>query len=164
MITPSTLRLLAIAAVLAVAFGAGWSVNGWRLTSAYNAEATARAEAYTAQVEALTKDRDALAVKLKVRDDTNLATLKKAQNETNRLRDCLLTGTCGLRIKTACPVASSPGTASGPGVDTGTGSELDPTARSAYFALRDGIDRASSQLAACQDQLRLRAFPPADLP
>lgn len=151
-------QVIAAAVIAAVAFGGGWSVNGWRLTSTYNAEAVARAVAYADQVAALTTERDALAVKLSTRDNANLTNLRKAQNETNRMRDCVRDGTCGLRVAVACPDPTSPGTATNPGVDTGPSARLTGPAESAYFALRDGISIASAQLAACQDQLRLRVI------
>lgn len=152
-------QIIVALALAAAGFGGGWLVNGWRLTSEYNAEAATRAQAYAVQVGALTADRDALALKLTARDDANLDKLRKAQNETNRIRDCVRSGTCGLRVPVLCPVPQSPSAAPGASVDTGTRAELDGAAGRAYFALRDGIDRAGSQLAACQDQLRLRVHP-----
>lgn len=40
---PPSIKALAVTAVLATCFGAGWSVNGWRKDSATQAEALARA-------------------------------------------------------------------------------------------------------------------------
>jgi len=142
-----------------VAFLVGWTANGWRLNSAHNAEAAARTKAYLAEVAKVTGERDALTLKLSARDDDNLTKLKKAQDETTRLRDCVRTGTCGLRVRVSYPAPQSPDAPACTGVDTGTGSRLDGAAESAYFALRDGIDRAGTQLTACQDQLRLRTSP-----
>ncbi|MCF7771142.1 MAG: lysis system i-spanin subunit Rz [Achromobacter pulmonis] len=39
-------------------------------------------------------------------------------------------------------------------VDHGAGAELDPSARSDYFALRAGIQQLTAQLQACQAWLR----------
>ncbi|WP_420885000.1 lysis system i-spanin subunit Rz [Achromobacter insuavis] len=39
-------------------------------------------------------------------------------------------------------------------VDHGARAELDPAARSDYFALRAGIQRVTAQLEACQARLR----------
>lgn len=139
------------------AFAGGWSVNGWRLSSEYSAERLVAVQNARDALTRLTAERDALAAKLAASDDTHLAHLRTAQNETNRLRDCLRSGACGLRIAAVCPPAGSPAVAAGPGVDTGAGARLDGAAESAYFALRDGIDRAQAQLAACQGELRLRA-------
>lgn len=126
---------------LALSFGGGWMANGWRLNAQHQAEKLATAKATLRLTDGLSAT-----------NDDNLAKLEKSQNETNRLRDCLRTGTCGLRIYAACPT-----TTSSAGVDTGEGAELAEPARRAYFALRDAIDKHQAQLSACQDQLRLRA-------
>lgn len=138
-----------------VAFSGGYKVADWRLTAKANAEALDRAErAEKARDEAIA-ERDILAGKLSTANDKHTNELRNAQNETNRLRDRLNAGSSGLRIAAICP-RLDPQAASPARVDTGTGAELDSTARRAYFSLRDGIDRASAQLAACQDELRLR--------
>jgi len=125
---------------LALGFGGGWMVNGWRLDAKAQAERLGAAKATIRLTDGLAAT-----------NDENLAKLEKSQNETNRLRDCLRTGTCGLRIHTICPT-----TAPSASVDTGEGAELAEPARRAYFALRDAIDKHQAQLDACQDQLRLR--------
>ena len=142
-----------VALVVGVAaFSGGYKVADWRLTAKANAEALERAQRAEKARDETIAERDALAAKLATAND-----LRNAQNETNRLRDRLNAGSIGLRIAGTCPrVAAQTESAPGSRVDTGTGAELDSTARRAYFALRDGIDRASAQLAACQDELRLR--------
>lgn len=140
-----------------VAFGGGYKVADWRLTGQYTAEKLKASQAAAKALADMTADRDALAGKLSAADDKHTNELRNAQNETNRLRDRLANSSSGLRIAATCPESRlGPQAASGARVDTGTGAELDSTARRAYFALRDGIDRASAQLAACQDELRLR--------
>ena len=147
-----------VALVVGVAaFSGGYKVADWRLTAQANADALERAQrAEKARDEAII-ERDALARKLAAKNDQHADELRKAQDETNRLRDRLRDGSIGLRIAGTCPrLDASPQAAPGARVDTGTGAELAEPARRAYFALRDGIDRASAQLAACQDELRLR--------
>lgn len=139
------------------AFGGGYKVADWRLTGQYTAEKLEASQAAAKALADMTADRDLLAGKLSAANDLHTTELRKAQNETTRLRDRLNAGSSGLRIAAACPAARlGTQTPSGGRVDTGTGAELDTTARRAYFALRDGIDRASAQLAACQDELKLR--------
>lgn len=153
---------LKTAAVVAVivgvfAFGGGYKVADWRLTGQYTAEKLEASQAAAKALAAMTDERDILAGKLSAANDRHTDELRKAQNETNSLRDRLRAGSIGLRIAATCPDARlGPQASSGARVDTGTGAELGETARRAYFALRDGIDRASAQLAACQDELRLR--------
>lgn len=140
-----------------VTFGGGYKVADWRLTGRYTAEKLEAAQGAAKALAAMTDERDILAGKLSAANDRHTDELRKAQNETNSLRDRLRAGAIGLRIAATCPDARlGPQTPSGARVDTGTGAELNEIARRAYFALRDGIDRASAQLAACQDELRLR--------
>lgn len=147
---PLAIKAIGAAIAAAVGFAGGWAVNGWRHDSM---EVEAIKEAQDAK-DAAIAERDKLAKKLADADDAQRTKLKEANDETNRLRDCLRTGTCGLRVKATCK--SKPATNTGASVDSGTGAELDPDAGSAYFALRDGINQVTAQLAACQDQLRER--------
>lgn len=142
--------LLAVGA-LALAFLGGWEVASWR----HDAEMLKTAKKAAGELAAMTAERDARAADLRAANDQHAASLKGAQDETNRLRDRLRSGTLGLRVAAKCP-AANPQAPAAPGVDTGAGAELAGAAESAYFALRDGIDRTSAQLAACQAELRLR--------
>lgn len=156
MIPSFQLTALIAAIVAALAFGGGYTVADWRLTGQYDAERLTASQQAAEALADVTADRDALAGKLAAANDQHFADLVKAQNETNRLRDALASRAIGLRIAATCPRFDAAPSAPGPGVDSGTGAELDSTARSAYFALRDGINRASAQLAGCQDQLKQR--------
>jgi len=161
-VTPGLyLRLGGLILALAGAFAAGWAGNGWRLNAEHDRERLELAKQAARQLDAMTADRDAKAAALVTANDKHLAKLQGAQNETNRLRDCLRTGSCGLRIAATCPPAQGPDITAAPSVDSGTRAELTPDAESAYFTLRDGIGRTESKLAACQDELRIRAAPAA---
>lgn len=154
---PDIKTAVVVALVVGVAaFGGGYKVADWRLTAKATAEALERAQrAEKARDEAII-ERDRLAGKLATANDQHTDELRKAQNETNRLRDRLRDGSIGLRIAGTCPRVGEAQGPARPGVDSGTGAELAEPARRAYFSLREGIDRASAQLAACQDELRLR--------
>lgn len=153
---PVHLKAIAIATLLAATFGGGYQVASWRLTARANAEALDRARQSEKIIAARTAERDAMAADLAAANDKHLNALRRANDETNRLRDRLRDGAIGLRLAGTCPaLPNADGTAS-TRVDSGTGAELDSNARRAYFALRDGIDRAAAQLAACQDELRVR--------
>lgn len=152
---PKTAAVVALVVGVA-AFSGGYKVADWRLTAKANAEALERAQrAEKARDEAIAAYNH-LAGELATSNDRHTNELRNAQNETTRLRDRLNAGSIGLRLAGTCPRVGETQSAPGARVDTGTGAELDSTARRAYFALRDGIDRASAQLAACQDELRLR--------
>jgi len=153
------LKTAAVVALIVgvLAFGGGYKVADWRLTGQYTAEKLEASQEAAKALAAMTDERDILAGKLSAATDKHVNELRNAQNETNRLRDRLANSDGGLRIAATCPESRLGPQASSPGrVDTGKGAELDPIARRAYFALRDGIDRAVAQLAACQDELRLR--------
>lgn len=141
-------------------FLSGYKVEDWRATSKANAEALAVAhsaiEARDKAVAAYTH----LAGELSAKNDQHAAELRTAQNETNFLRSRVNAGSLGLRVAANCPDLSQVAPAPGSRVDSGTGAELAGPARRAYFALRDGIDAVDAKLAACQDELRLRATAP----
>ena len=152
MIGPKTIATGAVLAALS--FAAGWKVCAWRQASqAADKQAQELTQAIKDRDEAI-KTRDEAIKRANATDNQAQEGLKNAQAETNRLRDCLRNGSCGLRVAAKCPPvpASSPA-ASGPGVDHGTAARLDPAFESAYFALRDGIDRQRRQLEACQARL-----------
>lgn len=159
------LRLVAAAAALAVSFGAGWAVNGWRVGAQVDkikadqsaALATANRSALVLQ-QRLDAERDGKAAELAAIDAKGAKALRDAQNENDRLQRCIAAGTCGLRVNVvrgACPAGDVPGTAPAGGVDLGAGAELAPAARQDYFTLRGSIERAGAKLTACQASLRL---------
>lgn len=153
---PASLRAYAAIALLVATFASGYRVADWRLTAEANDAALERAERDAKALAALAAERDAMADDLAAANDRHIANLRTARDETNRLRDRLRAGSIGLRIAGTCPHLPSPQGTPGARVDTGTGTELAEPARQAYFALRDGIDQAGAQLAACQDELRRR--------
>lgn len=158
MILPDVKTAAVVAVIVGVgAFGGGYKVADWRLTGRYTAEKLEAAKGAAEALKTMTAARDQLSLALSAANNRKLDDLRKAQDETTRIRDRLYSGDIRLRINARCPeYPLGPKTAAGSGVDSGTGAELDTTARRAYFALRDGIDRASAQLAACQEELRLR--------
>lgn len=150
-------RALVALIASACVFVAGYKVADWRLTSAFEAERHAASEAAREDLRKRTVERDALAVDLAASNDQHQRDMEIARNETNRLRTRLASGGSGLRVAVNCPGPRlGPEAAAGPRVDSGTRAELDPASRRAYFALRDGIDRSTGQLAACQAELRRR--------
>lgn len=157
MIRVPTIPVLWAITAAASAVG-GYLVADWRLTADIERQAHERVTKAFSDLSTMTKQRDALAAQLQAAGDRHAAQLKDAQDETNRLRDRERAGAVRLRVAAVCPdIPDVPEASPGAGLDTGTGAELDSASRQAYFALRDGIDRTSAQLAACQDELRLRA-------
>ena len=154
------LRLLLLFAILSGFALFGWTAATWRkdaqIATIKNEHATELAAA-TSQALALQQERDAarstLAAKLSTVDAEGVRALKKAQNETDRLRTCVRNGTCGVRVEATCPPASGsvlPSTATNSGVDSGAGARLTPEAEQDYFNLRTDIKRVQTKLSACQ--------------
>lgn len=158
----SLFYLLIVATIAASGFAAGWTTNGWRLGAEIEAIQSVHIQDKAAQLEAsmerrkaLAAERDALADRMAAIDKSATEKLRKDRNETNRYRDCLSDGTCGLRIQATCAPAAggAPEASNGTGLDPGEGATLDPIARSAYSALRDAIDSTENKLNACQGLL-----------
>lgn len=83
--------------------------------------------------------------------------LRHAETQIDQLRADVDAGRQRLLIKARCPVSSDrlPDADTRTSMDYGDTAELDPALRSDYYALRNGIERITKQLAACQDRLRL---------
>ncbi|WP_185844226.1 lysis system i-spanin subunit Rz [Bordetella hinzii] len=81
--------------------------------------------------------------------------MRNAQIQDNGLRADVDAGRRRLYVRAACPAAGSglSEASAAAGVDHGARAELDPAARSDYFALRAGIQQLTAQLEACQARL-----------
>ena len=146
------------AAVAAALFGAGWAVNGWRLTATMERERSAAVTASAAELKRLTAERDALAGKLGAVDAAGTKELERLKNENDTLRGRVAAGSVRLRVAAVCPantVSPTPGSS----VDSGTTAVLVATAEQDYFALRDNIGQTETKLTACQDALKAFALP-----
>lgn len=86
--------------------------------------------------------------------------LRSAQIEDDGLRADVDAGRQRLLVRADCPTAHGgvSGAGAAAGVGDGARAELDPTARSDYFALRAGLQRVTAQLAACQKRVESRAI------
>ncbi len=143
--------------------GAAWTVQGWR----YGADIAAmRADESDRVAEAQRQAREILQRRYAEVGQINernaraewaaYGGLRSAQIEDDGLRADVDAGRQRLHVRAACPTASGglPETGAAAGVDHGARAELDPAARSDYFALRAGIQRLTAQLQACQARLR----------
>lgn len=147
------------AALFAAGLAVGWVINGWRgdaalsdlkaahagLVSAANAASAAWATAAQQRYAALVSNHAKI-------DAEQTAALGKERDETQRLRDCVARGTCGLRVAAVCPARAPdvPGAAPAAGVGDAGAPGLTEDARRNYYALRDGIAAVTRQLTACQ--------------
>lgn len=78
-------------------------------------------------------------------DAQGVKRLGELKNENDSLRNAVTRGNVQLRVAAKCPSVTA-----STGLDNGEAPELNATARSAYFALREGIGRQFEQLNACQ--------------
>lgn len=151
-----------VAGALALAFGGGWWINGWRLGKAVaDLKATHASTAADSLREGLREftrvvgERDAAQAALTKIAADGLERIRKANNETERMRRCLADGSCGLRIAASCPPAAPdvPPAAGGGVVDSAAGAVLTAAAGQDYLALRANIIRTEETLSTCQAAL-----------
>lgn len=147
----------------ALASCAAWTAQGWR----YGEEiATMRADESDRVAEAQRQAREILQRRYAVVAETNernaraewaaYGGMRNAQVQDDRLRADVDAGRKRLHVAAVCPAAGGrvPDTGAGTGLGNGARAELDPAARSDYFALRSGIQQVTAQLEACQARLR----------
>lgn len=142
-----------IAVAAALAFGAGWTSNGWRLGErmAENDRATtlaqSKAQAAMIEVERLAAENTAAA------DGVAQQEISADEKRLAELERCIAAGAgCGLRIKVrTVPAAACMPTGDAAGVGTGGGqtAELAAELGPDYRALRTGIVRLEQALAVC---------------
>ncbi|WP_396328484.1 lysis system i-spanin subunit Rz [Burkholderia anthina] len=91
-------------------------------------------------------------------DASHSQEMKNAQAENDRLHRAVDDGRVRLRIAVQAARAAGgnavPGGPGAAGVDDGTPAELAPSARRAYFTLRDALTKTQGQLEALQDYVR----------
>ncbi|PQZ68290.1 hypothetical protein CQ050_13630 [Achromobacter sp. MYb9] len=146
-----------------VAGGAAWKVQGWR----YGAEiAETKADESDRVAESHRQAREILASRVAEVGQINernakaewaaYGGMRNAQVQDDGLRADVDAGRQRLHVAATCSASSSgvPKAGAGARVGDGARAELDPAARSDYFALRAGIQRMNAQLAACQARIR----------
>ena len=153
--------------IAALSFGSGWVVNGWRLSAdisdlkaIHSAELKSISDAAVKQQLSLQQELDANEKLWATAEAIQYRKLRDAENEINQLRGDVAAGRKRLLINATCPASSDnmSETESSASMDNGASPELNPEARQNYYALRNGIERVTSQLLACQ--ARLRTFKP----
>lgn len=148
---------------LAVGAGAAWTAQGWRYgaeISRMRADESDRVAGAQRQAREILQRRYADVGLINERNAkaewAAYGGLRSAQVEDNGLRADVDAGRQWLHVRAVCP--SSGGRVSKTGASAGMGhgarAELDPAARSTYFALRAGIQQVTAQLAACQARMQ----------
>ncbi|MCP2516734.1 lysis protein [Achromobacter mucicolens] len=160
----------ALAALLGalLAGGSAWKAQGWR----YGAQiATLRADVSDRVAESQRHAREILQRRYAEVGEINernakaewavYGGLRSAQTKDEGLRADVDAGRQRLHVAATCTAASGGVSEAGSAARVGNGTrpELDPSARSDYFALRAGIQRLTAQLEACQARVRAGALP-----
>ena len=91
-------KLLGIALGAALAFGAGWLVNGWRLGGQHAAELAQRDRQALAVAEQVMAIGRAANAAISTADAKAWKGLEDDKKELRRLRGCVADGTCGVRL------------------------------------------------------------------
>ncbi|WP_129240182.1 lysis system i-spanin subunit Rz [Achromobacter veterisilvae] len=147
-----------------VAGGTAWTAQGWRkdlrIAEQQRDQAQRVADAQR-QAREILQRRHAEVGQINERNAkaewAAYGGLRSAQIEDDRLRADVDAGSQRLRVQASCgPAAGGGVSAAGTAASVGNGAraELDPAARSTYFALRAGIRRLTAQLEACQVRMR----------
>ncbi|AYD65289.1 lysis protein [Achromobacter sp. B7] len=153
----------ALSAGAIVAGGAAWKVQGWRYgaeVAAMKADQSARVAESRRQAREILERRVAEVGQINERNAkaewAAYGGMRNAQVQNDALRADVDAGRQRLHVAATCSPASSglPQTGAGARVGDGARAELDPGARSDYFALRAGIQRVTAQLEACQARSR----------
>ena len=142
-----------------VAGGAAWKAQSWR----YGADIASMKAAQSDRVaDAQRQAREVLERRLAEVGQINernakaewaaYGGMRNAQVQDDGRRADVDAGCKRLHVAASCPAAGGGVSPAGTGarVGDGTRAELDPAARSDYFALRAGIRQVTAQLAACQ--------------
>lgn len=157
-------KLIAAGLVFALAFGAGWLVNGWRLSgdmagqrAEHQTHLRQVAEANAAVILKQQAERADLEGRLAANDQQRYGELRHAQQEIDRLSAAVADGSRRLSVRAACPAAAG-------GVSTATGSgSLDDGAQRAdiheedarrIVAITGDADACAVKLTALQEWAR----------
>lgn len=146
-----------------IAGGAAWKAQGWRYSAelaALKAEESARVADSQRQAREILERRVAEVGQINEQNAkaewAAYGGMRNAQIRDDALHADVDAGRQRLHVAATCSPASSGVLKAGAAARVGNGAraELDPAARSDYFALRAGIRQVTAQLEACQARQR----------
>lgn len=145
-------KALAVLALIAIVFYAGWLVNGWRLDGQHAAELAQRDRQALEVAEQVMAIGRAANAAISTADAKAWKGLEDDKKELRRLRSCVADGTCGVRLIPAQSGhgSSAPGAGS-VGHDT---VELDPDVQRRVLDHREAIGEDAAKLEYLQDYAR----------
>ena len=139
-------KLLGIALGAALAFGAGWLVNGWRLDGQHAAELAQRDRQALAVAEQVMAIGRAANAAISTADAKAWKGLEDDKKELRRLRGCVADGTCGVRLITKYVPTSGGTVAPGSGSVGHDTVELDPDVQRRVLDHREAIGEDARKL------------------
>jgi len=134
--------------LIGIAIGAG--VNGWRLSSEFNAERADMAKAANTLLLAEQAQTKAKAQALARLDEKYTRELSDAQAEIDRLTDDLAAGRKRLRLNAVCEDSATAAT----GEPDAAAPRLNDSAERDYLRLRERIGAATTQILGLQEYIR----------
>lgn len=134
--------------LIGIAIGAG--VNGWRLSSEYNAERAKAEKAAKVELQKAQEKANQKAKELAKLDDKYTQELSNAKAEADRLADELAAGRRGLRLNAECVHQSETGT----GQPDAATPRLNDAAQRDYIRLRERIGTVLTQVRGLQEYIR----------
>lgn len=144
------LALLKRLAPVLIGIAIGASVNGWRLSSEFNAQLAQAAQEAEKAVLAAMAEADAQKAALAKLDAKYTQELNDAQAEIDRLTDDLAAGRKRLRLNAVCEESTTAGT----GKPDAAGPRLNDSAERDYLRLRERISTATTQILGLQEYIR----------
>jgi len=151
------IKIAILAGCLAVGFGGGWSVNGWRKDASHAEELAAIDAAKDQAVSEAESRRQRVAAAYAALDAKHYQEITNAQAVQDRLRADLAAGRKRLLVRATCPApATVPAGAGAPGLGDAAAPELRGDAIEAFHDLRRQLDAVTAQLLWFQDAERSR--------
>lgn len=155
-------KITALILVMAIVFGAGWTIKGWKDEVAYQAlvneqleAAKKRAEDALVAQQKATVERDTAQAEVTKLTKEKSDEIAKAKRENDSLRDQLITGRMRVTIPVRCAYGTTDKPTGGGELDHGTqNAELDGEVAAALGRIASDGDEAIRQLTACQGVLR----------
>jgi hypothetical protein len=144
-------KLLGIALATALAFGAGWQVNGWRLDGQHAAELAQRDRQALEVAEAIQQAGIEANNAISAADARAWKGLEDDKKELGRLRGCVADGTCGVRLITKYVPTGGRASDSSPGSVGHDTIEIDPDVQRRVLDHREAIREDAAKIDYLQD-------------
>ena len=148
------IKALIALALVAIVFGAGWAVQGWRLSGQHAQELAARDLQALEVAEAIKQAGIEANNAISAADVRAWKGLEDDKKELGRLRGCVAAGTCGVRLITKYVPTGGGASDSSPGSVGHDTIEIDPDVQRRVLDHREAIGEDAAKLEYLQDYAR----------